>query len=165
MAGEPAGKDVLVAVFSNLTELRINQDKVSWEVFAIFNGANAILINALLGVFRLSKEEIVGRSVTLLVAVGAGIVLSWIWVVVEGRMIKHLERFEDLTERVEDKLEVPVELRTTKRNVDAYRRASLQPAGAARAVLTTTPLITLILWATAFVAVWVWVLVVGCARY
>ncbi len=138
---------------SILTQLCINEDKVSRDMFAIFSAANAVLVTALLGGFRVLQTDTLGRGLTLLVAAVTGALISWPWAVIQRRIHRHHARFESLSDQVEIALGLPPCFSTTARNEESYRRVGLRPTGEMKWLMELTPRIAMVLWSIASIAI------------
>jgi hypothetical protein len=82
-----------------------SQDQVIWSIFGTFWAANAVLLVALFATGSPPTSFTVGRVVT-----GAGFVLSLAWHLIQGRALGHLLRFENLVEKLEERLHIAPEL-------------------------------------------------------
>ena len=78
---------------------RIGEVYVTWTIFSVFWAAQILLLGALLqGTFP-------PHPTAVLIASVVGIIMAIVWGHVQDRSLKHLERFECLTKRIEDQLQ------------------------------------------------------------
>ena len=116
----PSGteRSELFQQLNNALSMCANEDQIIWSVFGTFWAANAILLVALFSTGKLPESPFVGPAVS---AVGA--LLSLVWHLIQRRALGHLERFEDLVQRLEEQLAIKPYLALSARiNADACRR-------------------------------------------
>jgi hypothetical protein len=122
------------------------EDQVIWAIFGTFWATNAILLVALFSTGELPKSPAVGIAVS---AVGAG--LSIVWHLIQQRALGHLQRFEELVELLEKRLQVPTDLAlSAKVNTSAYTRF-LSKGVRARKLMVGCSLASTLLWAGALI--------------
>ncbi len=134
-------KDELWRQLANVTQLRIAEDRVNWSIYAIFWGANAILLVALV---RDVPNERPGLTV---VVAAVGFLLSISWHLIQRRAIGHLERLEHLAEIIERRLGIPPEFAISAAiDVQGWRRHVGGPSGLVRNLMRVTSLLAFLAW-------------------
>lgn len=147
----PIPREELLAQLANTLGLRSSEDQVLWSAFGTFWGANAILLVALFSTGKLPDSPGIAPAVS---AIGLAISLVWHWV--QQRALGHVERYELLAKRIEERLQVEESLSTSaRRNVGDYDLLKRGPK--ARDVMRWCSTGASLLWALAligFIAEW-----------
>lgn len=100
----------LLSQLATTWNLRSSQDQVLWTVFGTFWAANAILLVALFDGGKLPTERTVGAVIS-----GVGFLMSGVWHAIQTRALGHIERYEVLAARLENRLDIPEVLSTSPR--------------------------------------------------
>jgi hypothetical protein len=108
MSTSPHLKDQL----RNAVALAAKQDQIAWTVFGIFWAANAVLLVALFTSGDVPKP-IVGVVVSLV-----GVVLSFIWSLIQRRALNWLTFYETVVQRLEERLPIPPDVALSGRRND-----------------------------------------------
>ena len=80
---------------------RVGEDQVTWTIFSIFWAAQVLLIGVLF-----QGPSFPPTPVAELIVCLFGVGMSTAWGLTQNRSLLHLERFEDVTARIEGKLQI-----------------------------------------------------------
>jgi hypothetical protein len=92
---------------SHAVTMRTAGDQVVWTVCSVFSAANAVLLVALFPEGQ-APSKLVG-----LVVGSVGFVLALAWGAIQKRVLRHLDRYEDIARTLEDALRLPAQFRVT----------------------------------------------------
>lgn len=129
---------------TNAIHLTSAVNTVYWTIFGIFGAANAVLLVALFPNGKL-PTNCFGSIISAL-----GIVMSFMWYVMQKRSLAHLERYEKLVERIEKELGFDPKYATSaKINLEDWERY-LRNGPAIRPLMRDFSVLALIIWTMAF---------------
>ncbi len=100
-------KDDLLIILQNTSNLRTGQDQVVWSIFGAFWGTNALLLISMFSVGEKWSLMTVGIIISII-----GILISTIWMFIQTRAINRIKMYEDSIVYIENKLELPLEIKT-----------------------------------------------------
>ena len=129
------------------SDLRSNQDSVLWSVIGAFAKTNAVLFVALFTTGKL-PDDIVGFIISLF-----SCVLMVVWYLLLKKALFHLVRHEKLMKRIEDKLNISLDLSCSVNGIDYYKklpakgRFQLWPNFEARYVMLFLTIFSIAVWA------------------
>ncbi len=131
---------------TNAINLSTREDQVLWSIFGVFWGANAILLVALF-----TTGSLPSPAVGIVVS-AVGVSLSFTWHIIQRRALGHLERFEELIRKLEEKLGFhPDYAISVKINKKDYAQFLGKHPGLARALMKGCSLVGTGLWALGFI--------------
>jgi len=126
---------------------RSDQDGVLWHVFGIFWGSNAILLIALFSSGDFPKNPFVGVIVSCVATL-----VSLIWYGVQRRALGNVLRLEEISKRIERRLEMPVEYSLHAAPEEELTKKLLERGPQARRIILPGILIATLAWITSAIA-------------
>ena len=109
---------VYIEQLKNAVTLSANEDRISWTIFSVFFGSQGILIN---GYFR--NGGFIESAISGFLLALFGLTVSWVWWNIQMRALGHLNRFDELVTKLENKLEIPNNLAISRsKNEEDYKK-------------------------------------------
>lgn len=99
--GKRQRKRRLLNQLGNVVLMAAKEDQIIWAIYGVFWAANAVLLVALFTTGGIPKDLVV------LIVSFVGTTLSFIWYFIQRRAINWLKYYEELINRLEEKLKIP----------------------------------------------------------
>jgi hypothetical protein len=126
---------------ANAVQLVAKQDQVTWTIFGVFWPANALLLVALFTTGAL-PAPVIGIVVSVV-----GLILSIVWTLIQYRAIAHLEFYEALIHRIEEKyLQIPPDVSLSGRINTSLFSNKTKGTIRLRPIMRATGPVTAFLW-------------------
>lgn len=125
----------LFQLLQNHSQLRTGQDQVLWSIFGAFWATQGLL---LVSIFSASNyQDKVGLVISCI-----GIIVSIVWVLIQYRALKRMEKYENALKEIEQRLGFT-------ENLNAFYSTKPDSWIKARNVMRFSALLALLLWAVA----------------
>jgi hypothetical protein len=111
-------KKIYIEQLKNAVTLSANEDRISWTIFSVFFGSQGVLIG---GFFR--NGGFIESAIAGFLLAFFGLIVSWVWWNIQMRALGHLNRFDELVTKLENKLEIPNDLAISRsKNEGDYKK-------------------------------------------
>lgn len=125
---------------TNVINSRSSQDEVLWSIFGTFWAGNAILLVALFP-NGAAPKNFAGIVISLV-----GVLLSLVWGAIQRRALGHIERYEELMNKVEEKLKIDCKFAVSAKLNEQLYDKYLKRGWKARNVMKASSIGAMVFW-------------------